>query len=96
MWFLVRTGFWLSLALLALPLNGAQKNAGLADAILFARAAAVDASGICTRSPGTCETGRKLAGELTERAAEAAQIASLYFSAAPRAETDKTATGSVQ
>jgi Family of unknown function (DUF5330) len=98
MWFLIRTGFWLSLALLALPLSGGNRQAGFADAVLFARAAAIDASGLCQRSPDTCGAGRRLASEVALRAEEAAHIASLYFAAAPERgrQTDAVKTGSVK
>lgn len=82
MWFLIRTGFWFSLVLLALPIgreNGSGERIGLAEAVIAASGAASDLSGFCTRQAGTCETGRKLASEVTARAKSAAQIASAYM-----------------
>jgi Family of unknown function (DUF5330) len=82
MWFLIRTCFWFSLVLLALPLGAEREDGtriGLAEAVIAASGAASDLSGFCTRQAGTCETGRKLAGEVTVRAKSAARIASNYF-----------------
>jgi hypothetical protein len=82
MWILIRTGFWFSLVLLALPLgreNMDGERVGLAEAVIAASGAASDLSGFCTRQAGTCETGRKLAGEVSVRAKSAARIASNYF-----------------
>lgn len=89
MWFLIRTCFWFSLVLLALPLGAERQDGsriGLAEAVIAASGAASDLSGFCTRQAGTCETGRKLAGEVTVRAKTAAHMASSYF-----AEDDKQA-----
>lgn len=101
MWFLIRTSFWFSLVLLALPL-GAPKNQdgpalGMADALLAARSAAADLSGICGRSAETCEAGRKVAGEVARRAQKAAQIAARYIDgdAAPEKSDAALQTGSV-
>ena len=101
MWFLIRTSFWFSLVLLALPL-GASKDAnapalGMADALIAARSAAADLSGICERNAATCEAGRKVAGEVARRAQKAAQIAARYIDGdAPSEKSDAAIeTGSV-
>jgi hypothetical protein len=82
MWFLIRTCFWFSLVLLALPLGAERQDGtrvGLAEAVIAASGAAADLSTFCTRQAGTCETGRKLAGEVTARAKSAAKIAADYM-----------------
>jgi hypothetical protein len=82
MWFLIRTGFWFSLVLLALPLgreNADGTRVGLAEAVIAASGAASDFSGFCERQAGTCETGRKLASEVTARARTAMTFASNYM-----------------
>jgi hypothetical protein len=82
MWFLIRTGFWFSLVLLALPLGAPREDGtrvGLAEAVIAASGAAADLSTFCTRQAGTCDTGRKLAGEVSVRAKTAARMASSYF-----------------
>jgi Family of unknown function (DUF5330) len=103
MWFLIRTGFWFSLVLLALPLgreNADGERVGLAEAVIAASGAASDLSGFCTRQAGTCETGRKLASEVTARAETALKAASSYMDdgKAPADLTieDIIETGSVQ
>jgi Family of unknown function (DUF5330) len=102
MWFLIRTSFWFSLVLLALPLGGnadgkSGTSLGMTDALLAARSAAADLSGMCERNAGTCEAGRKVAGEVARRAQKAARIAALYLdSDSPRQKSDAALnTGSV-
>lgn len=78
MFFLLRTGFWFSLVLLALPL-GASKLGGTAigplDALAAAREAVGDLSGICERKPDVCETGRAAVQTIGVRARESSRIA---------------------
>lgn len=88
MWFLMRTGFWLSAVLLVLPLGGASKNGeatniGLYEAYVAARSAAEDLKTFCDRRVETCETGRKIASAVALRASEAARIAGNYFEEQP-------------
>jgi Family of unknown function (DUF5330) len=88
MWFLMRTGFWLSAVLLVLPLGGGSKdgdaaNIGLYEAYFAARSAAEDLKSFCDRRVETCETGRKLASAVAFRAGEAARIAGNYFGDEP-------------
>jgi Family of unknown function (DUF5330) len=103
MWFLIRTSFWFSLVLLALPLGGKSEGGnepalGMTDALLAARSAAADLSGLCERSAETCEAGRKVAGEVARRAQKAAHLAALYLeSDAPQKKSDAAIeTGSVK
>ena len=84
MWFLVRTGFWLSAVLLVLPLGGQarmtkQPILGLSEAYFAAMSAAEDLKSFCGRRAETCETGRKIAGAVAQRAEEAARMAGNYF-----------------
>ena len=101
MWFLVRTSFWFSLVLLALPLGAPDdKNGaalGMSDALLAARAAAADLSGMCERNADTCEAGRKVASEVARRARKAAQFAAHYIDRDTQSEKSDAAiqTGSV-
>ncbi len=102
MWFLIRTSFWFSLVLLALPLGGnidgkSDTSLGMTDALRAARSAAADLSGICERSAATCETGRKVAGEVARRAQKAASLAAQYIDAerTPVKSDDAIETGSV-
>jgi Family of unknown function (DUF5330) len=101
MWFLIRTSFWFSLVLLALPLGSPDNKSGAAlgmsDALLAARSAASDLSGLCERSASTCETGRKVAGEVARRARKAAQLAAHYIDGETPPEKSDAAieTGSV-
>ena len=102
MWFLIRTSFWLSLALLALPLGSPDGKDGAASgmdaAFAAARSAAADLSGICERSAETCEAGRIAAGEVARRAQKAAQIAARYIDGEAQPDTSDAAieTGSVK
>ena len=100
MWFLVRTSFWFSLVLLALPLGAPDAKGGASGmdaALLAARSAAADLSGLCGRSAETCEAGRKVAGEVARRAQKAAQIAARYIDGETQPEKSDAAlqTGSV-
>jgi len=87
--------------LLALPLGAPREDGtrvGLAEAMIAASGAASDLSGFCARQTGTCETGRKLASEVTARAQTALKAASSYMDeneAAPTIE-DIIETGSVE
>ena len=69
----------------------------MADALLAARSAAADLSGMCERSAATCETGRKVAGEVARRAQKAARSRLDYIDGeAPSDKSDAAIeTGSV-
>lgn len=78
MGFLIRTAFWFSLVLLALPLNTGSDGApsvGAVQAFMAAREAIGDISAICERKPDVCETGKSAMHTVGIRAREAARIA---------------------
>ena len=61
MMFLVRTAFWLSVAIVLLPtpdsMKAPESKVGATQAISAATAAVSDARGFCTRQPEACEVG---------------------------------------
>ncbi len=61
MMFLIRTAFWLSVAILLLPTPASQQagepKVGPAQAVSAATAAVSDMRGFCTRQPEACEVG---------------------------------------
>lgn len=61
MMFLIRTAFWLSVAIVLLPTpesaKGPESKVGATQAISAATAAVSDARGFCTRQPDACEVG---------------------------------------
>lgn len=78
MGFLIRSAFWFSLVLLALPINtgkDGEQSVGAVQAFLAAREAVADLSGICERKPDVCETGKSAMHTVGLRAKEAARIA---------------------
>jgi hypothetical protein len=79
MGFLIRTGFWFSLVLLAIPFDvGGEKHAdtvGPIQTIVAARGAFDDITGLCDRRPEVCEVGRSAMTTVGIRAREAARIA---------------------
>jgi len=78
MGFLIRSAFWFSLVLLALPLDtgeSGQPSIGALQALSAARAAIGDVSAICERKPDVCETGKSAMHTVGLRAREAARIA---------------------
>ena len=78
MGFLIRTAFWFSLVLLALPLNTGSDGApsvGAIQAFMAAREAIGDVSAICERKPDVCVTGKAAMHTVGIRAREAARIA---------------------
>lgn len=78
MGFLIRSTFWFSLVLLALPLNtgtDGTPSVGAVQAFMAARDAIGDLSGICERKPDVCETGKSAMHTVGLRAREAARIA---------------------
>ncbi len=78
MGFLIRTAFWFSLVLLALPLNTGSDgtpSVGAVQAFMAAREAIGDISAICERKPDVCETGKSAMHTVGIRAREAARIA---------------------
>ncbi|QDZ01096.1 DUF5330 domain-containing protein [Nitratireductor mangrovi] len=79
MGFLLRSAFWLSLVLLFLPISPqgdeAVDTVSPLEAIVAARGAFTDVSGMCSRRPDVCETGRAAFQTIGVRAKESARIA---------------------
>lgn len=77
MGFLLRMAFWFSLVLLALPFDSkdGQPSVGAVQALMAAREAVGDISGLCERKPDVCETGKVAMHTVGIRAREAARIA---------------------
>ena len=103
MWFLVRTGFWLSLVLMILPLGksgdaSSEPTVGVVEALVAAQSAMADMGNFCERRAQTCDTGRKVAGEVAVRAKEAARLAYVYLDdrAPSKIPDDALNTGSVK
>lgn len=61
MMFLIRTAFWLSVAIVLLPTpesaKGPETKVGATQAVSAATAAVSDMRGFCTRQPEACEVG---------------------------------------
>lgn len=96
MGFLIRTCFWFSLVLLFLPIapeEGAETVSPLA-ALVAARDALGDVSGMCERQPQVCDTGRAALQTITVRARESARIAYQMLGEEP-ADSDAITTGGV-
>ena len=80
MGFLIKTAFWFSLVLLALPLGAGsdetgQPSVGPLQALSAAREAVGDLAGICKRKPDVCVTGLSAMHTIATRAKETARIA---------------------
>jgi hypothetical protein len=73
--FLIRAGFWFSLVLLMLPLGAPAGGVGPIEALLAAREAVEDISGICERKPDVCETGRAALSTIGAKAKASARLA---------------------
>ena len=109
MGFLIRTTFWFSLVLLALPLDSAgrddgQRQVNAIEPIIAAGEAMTDIAGMCERKPGVCETGRSAIATIGVRAREVSRIAYETLDEGKAGErheagkptvTDAAATGSV-
>lgn len=99
MGFLIKTAFWFSLVLLALPFGPnepGQESVGPLQALAAAREAAGDLAGMCARKPEVCETGRTAMHTIAVRARETARIAAeMLDSGDGTALPDATTTGSV-
>lgn len=95
--FVIRSTFWLSLVLLAIPFGGTGANGeavGPIEALAAAREAVGDISGICERKPEVCVVGAAAVHTIGVRAREASRIA--YETLDARfGETDATTTGTV-
>ena len=102
MFFLIRMAFWFSLVLLALPLDtgsdaSGQPSVGAIQALVAAREAVGDISGLCERKPEVCETGKSAIHTVTVRAIKTAKFAAdMLDETDPAAQPDtSTTTGSV-
>ena len=99
MGFLIRSTFWLSLLLLALPLGGGGENdepgVGAFQALMAAREAVGDVVGICERKPEVCETGKHAMHTIGVRAREGAKIAFEVLDEKFGEPDTETKTGSV-
>lgn len=77
--FLFKSAFWLSIALLFIPLaptsETGEPQVGAVDAFFAAREAISDVTGICERKPEVCEVGGALVGSIGVRAREGARLA---------------------
>jgi len=80
MMFLLRTAFWMSVALALLPSLAPKQAAmvpvdiGAADAITAASATFADLSGLCERRPDACAAGAQIATVFVQRAQAGAKI----------------------
>ena len=80
MMFLLRTAFWMSVALALLPSFVAKPAAtvpvevGATDAMTAASATVADLSGFCQRRPDACAAGAQLATAFGQRAQAGAKI----------------------
>ena len=101
MGFIIRSVFWLSLVLLLIPLGGGGSGSqedvvSPVEALLAARGAIQDVTGMCERKPEVCETGKAALHTIGVRAREGARIAyealdSRYGEDVPEAASDVAA-----
>src|SRR5262245_66080571 len=77
MGFLIRTAFWFSLVLLLLPFggDGSSDDLCLLQALLAAREAVQDFSGICDRKPDVCKAGKSALHTIGVKAKAGAKLA---------------------
>ena len=77
MGFLIRTAFWFSLVLLLLPFGGDESSDDLGplQALLAAREAVQDFSGICERKPDVCKAGKSALHTIGVKAKASARLA---------------------
>jgi len=77
MGFLIRSAFWFSLVLLLLPFggDGSSEDLGPLQALLAAREAVQDMSGICERKPEVCKAGRSALHTIGVKAKASAKLA---------------------
>lgn len=78
--FLIRCVFWLFLALLFIPLglggsSSGTESVGPLQALVAAREAVRDLTGICDRQPEVCATARAALETVTARAREGVRLA---------------------
>jgi hypothetical protein len=77
MGFLIRSAFWFSLVLLLLPFGGDGSSDDLSplEALLAAREAVQDMSGMCERRPEVCKAGRSALHTIGVKAKASAKLA---------------------
>ena len=77
MGFLIRATFWFSLVLLLMPLggDGSSDDLGPLQALLAAREAVQDISGICERKPDVCKAGQSALHTIGVKARASARFA---------------------
>jgi hypothetical protein len=97
MGFLIRTAFWFSLVLLLMPFGGDGSNDDLGplQALLAAREAVQDFSGICERKPEVCKAGKSALHTIGVKAKASAKFAYNMLgddNAEPDTTTDSAAT----
>ena len=107
MGFIIRSIFWLSLVLLLIPFGGtgdSGQQVSPVEALLAARGAIQDVTGMCERKPDVCETGKAALHTIGVRARHGARFAyealDSYGTEAPEMASndpvaDIIATGSV-
>src|SRR6185369_5067282 len=90
MGFLIRTAFWFSLVLLLLPFggDGSSDDLGPLQALLAAREAVQDFSGICERKPEVCKAGKSALHTIGVKAKASAKFA--YGMLGDDSDTDAT------
>lgn len=94
--FLLRSAFWLSLVLIAIPFGGTTEDGrviGPFEALSSARAAAADAMGICERQPRVCDTGRFAARAVQVEAIDPSSFADMFLGGD---KPDLAATGAIR
>jgi hypothetical protein len=77
MGFLIRATFWFSLVLLLMPFggDGSSDDLGPLQALLAAREAVQDISGICERKPDVCKAGQSALHTIGVKAKASARFA---------------------
>jgi hypothetical protein len=77
MGFLIRSAFWFSLVLLLMPFGGDGSSDDLSplQALLAAREAVQDMSGMCERKPEVCKAGRSALHTIGVKAKASAELA---------------------
>ena len=96
--FVVRSAFWLSLVLIAIPFGGTTEDGrtiGPFEALSAARVAVADMVGICERQPGVCVTGKAAINTIGVRARDASRFAYQVLDG-HFGEHDETVTGTVR
>ncbi|MGB3500307.1 MAG: hypothetical protein WBA44_01695 [Mesorhizobium sp.] len=92
--FFLRSAFWLSLVLIAIPFGGTTDDGrviGPFEALSSARAAAADMMAICDHQPRVCDTSRFVAAQV-----DVESVSGLAKMVLPAASKDLGVTGSVR